>query len=106
MATKIKKVLINFHLDSSTIESFFKRLESFGELLMTTVADIQSTLDDIAAAAAAEKAEVTTALQALNDQIVALQTQIAGGAGVTAADLDALKQSADALVVQVQGIKD
>lgn len=105
----IKKLVVHYHLPDSRVvlAEIVQRLSNLatqGERLMTTVTDIQASLQAIADAAAAEKAEVAAALQTLSDQIAALQAAIDGGAGVTSADLDGLKATADALVAQVQGI--
>ncbi len=106
---KIRKMVVHLSLPQSLGERILAALEAnlnLGERLMTTVAEIQATLDSVAAAAAAEKEEVTAALNALSAQIADLQTAIANGAGVTAADLDTLQASATALVAQVQQIKE
>jgi flagellar hook-associated protein FlgK len=75
-----------------------------GNSIMATLDDVKAALAQAAADATAEKAEVATAIQALNDRIAALQTQIAAGTLVTAADLDALVTQINGIDAQVKDI--
>ena len=74
------------------------------ETIMATLKEVQDALAQAAVDATTEKAEVAAAIQSLSDQIKALQDQIAGGAGVTAADLDGLLVSIQGIDQQVRDI--
>jgi len=65
------------------------------KLRRTLMATKQEVLDAIAA----EKQQVADGLEALNQKIVDLQTQIANGTAVTAADLDEISAAVNDIFV-------
>jgi hypothetical protein len=72
-----------------------------GEKVMATLQEVQDAIAKLQADTVAEAQEVSAALATLTTQITDLQTQVATGTVVSAADLDVLLQQiqgADALV--------
>jgi flagellar hook-associated protein FlgK len=65
--------------------------------LETTKEQIMATLQEVQDAVAAEAAEVTAKVNELTAEIQRLNDLIAAGGAVTAADLDALKASVEAI---------
>lgn len=105
----IQKLVVQLALPTKlgeTVVSLLQAIQSQGVEIMSTIAEVQAALEAVQTAVAAEKAEVTAALTALTDQIATLQAAIDAGAGVTAADLDGLKATAEGLISQVNAIKE
>lgn len=71
---------------------------------MATLQEVKDALAQAATDATAEKLEVAAAIQALSDQIAALQKQIADGTAATPADLDTLLASIASIDAQVKDI--
>jgi hypothetical protein len=93
------------HFDNETdIKKLLTKLTKNGELIMATLADVQAALSLVALAATQEKAEVNTALAALNTTILSLQAQLANGTQVTATDLDTIVGTITGIAAQVADI--
>ncbi len=73
---------------------------------MATLAEVKAAIAQVATDIVAEKAEVQTALAALKTEIQALKDQIAAGSAVTAADLDELITSVNAIDTGVKDISE
>jgi peptidoglycan hydrolase CwlO-like protein len=70
--------------------------------LMASVADLSAELDTVKADLAALISGVGTEVGSLQSQIAALQAQIASGTGITAAQLDPVLASAQAIDAQIK----
>ena len=73
---------------------------------MATLQDVTAALEALKTTALEERTEVLAALSGLTEQIVLLQAQVASGAGVTAADLDALVSQISEVAATVEGIQE
>lgn len=101
-------VYLHFVADSQRLEGkldhLMEMLVHMEHRIMASLQDVKDALIQAATDATAEKAEVAAALGALTDQIVVLQGQISGGAGVSSADLDDLKSMVEGVDEQVKNI--
>jgi predicted nucleic acid-binding Zn-ribbon protein len=83
------------------LERAMARME---EKIMASLQDVVEAVDQDKQGVEAAAARLTADLQALSQQITDLQAQIASGAGVTSADLDALKAGVDAVTGEAAAI--
>lgn len=74
------------------------------EAVMASLQDIVDAVDQDKAAVEAAAARVTADLGSLSAQVQSLQDQINAGGAVTAADLDAVKSSIDAVTGEAGAI--
>lgn len=74
------------------------------EKIMTSVADLNTKIDEMAKATDTERQEVLAALQANKDEIKRLSDLVAAGGTVPQADLDALGVRLDEQITKVQGV--
>lgn len=73
---------------------------------MATIQELNTKITDLTTAIADERTEVQGLLTGLRTQIQALQDQIAGGAVVTQAEIDALGVALDVVIAQVRDISE
>lgn len=86
------------------VAGVIRQLQRMEKTLMATLQDVIDAVDQDKAAVEAAAARVTTDLAALSAQVADLQAQLDGGSGVTAADLQAVKDGLDAVTGEASAI--
>lgn len=86
-------IIRHYHFDSVVLKRIMEKLSLIahqGDTIMATIENVQEAI-------AAEKLQVTTALEALKAQVADLQAQVAAGSAATPEQLDALIVAIDAV---------
>lgn len=100
----IAEELEELEQDGWTTWKFLVALDRKVDSIMATLQEVVDAVDQDKAAVEAAAARVTADLQALRDQVTALQDQINAGGAVSAADLDAVVASVDAVTGEASQI--
>ena len=96
---------INEH-EITAIKQSLSLLVKQGEIIMSTLKDLQDKLVELGQTIIAEKAEVQNLLTDLKAQIVVLQGQVAAGSPVSQADLDNLVLAVNDIITGVKDISE
>lgn len=88
------------------ITTLLRRIIVNQEVLMGNLDELKTALAKLSATVDAERTEVSTKVQALTDQIRALQEQLASGGTVTSAQFDELIAMAAGINQGIQSISE
>ena len=101
--------LYHHFINESEITAIKQSLDTLikqGEVIMSTLKDLQDKLVELGSAIVAEKVEVQGLLTALKAQIGVLQGQVTAGSPVSQADLDNLVLAVNDIITGVKEISE